>query len=163
MKTNFYLLLLLGTDTVNSLRSPASANSLFSFRPTGGLISRAGVIPISYTQDAVGAIARNVRDLAIALTVMARVGYDPQDNTTALIPPSSSGVDYSRDISSGSLRGVRFGLIRQEIDTYLQMPTDGGDRPSTLSELYRSGKFLVIPTTSTRLSGLPSAMLHTRH
>ena len=62
-----------GTDTVNSLRNPASANSLFSVRPTRGLISRAGIIPISYTQDAIGAITRTVEDLAVALTVMASV------------------------------------------------------------------------------------------
>lgn len=68
-----------GTDTVNSLRSPAASNSLFSFRPTRGLISRAGVIPISSTQDAVGAMARTVRDLALAMTVMAGIGYDPRD------------------------------------------------------------------------------------
>ena len=100
-----------GTDTVNSLRSPASANSLFSIRPTRGLISRAGVIPISYTQDAVGPIARNVEDLAVALTVMASVGYDPSDNVTALIPSSSMGKDYSAAIYGGSLQGMRFGLI----------------------------------------------------
>ena len=100
-----------GTDTVNSLRSPASANSLFSVRPTRGLISRAGVIPISYTQDAVGPIARNVEDLAVALTVMASVGYDPSDNVTALIPSSSMGKDYSAALYGGSLQGMRFGLI----------------------------------------------------
>ena len=100
-----------GTDTVNSLRSPASANSLFSIRPTRGLISRAGVIPISYTQDAVGPIARNVEDLAVALTVMASVGYDPGDNVTALIPSSSMGKDYSAALYGGSLQGMRFGLI----------------------------------------------------
>ena len=100
-----------GTDTVNSLRSPASANSLFSVRPTRGLISRTGIIPISYTQDAVGPIARNVEDLAVALTVMASVGYDPSDNVTALIPSSSIGKDYSAALYGGSLRGMRFGLI----------------------------------------------------
>ena len=203
-----------GTDTVNSLRSPASANSLFSFRPTRGLISRAGVIPISYTQDAIGAIARNVKDLAVALTVMTSVGYDPNDNTTALIPSSSVGVDYSGEIYGGSLRGLRFGLVqgffnrtasnettpvntvmddmvsilqsagativsinetvynataiatmdvqtseyREDMDSYLQLPTVGGTHPSTLNELYSSGKFLVIPsqysyvTTSLRSS-----------
>ncbi|KAL2137522.1 hypothetical protein VTI28DRAFT_9222 [Corynascus sepedonium] len=83
-----------GTDTVNSLRSPASANSLFSFRPTRGLISRAGVIPVSYTQDTVGAMARNPRDLAVALTVMARAGYDARDNITALAPPEARRKDY---------------------------------------------------------------------
>lgn len=96
---------------MNSLRSPASANSLFSFRPTRGLISRAGVIPVSYTQDAVGAIARNVKDLAVALTVMASVGHDTQDNTTALIPVSEINVDYSTFVQGGSLRGIRLGLL----------------------------------------------------
>ena len=100
-----------GTDTVNSLRSPASANSLFSMRPTRGLISRSGIIPISYTQDAIGPITRNVNDLAIALNVMASVGYDPDDNATALVPPSSVGVDYSTVGVVGSLRSIRLGLI----------------------------------------------------
>jgi len=191
-----------GTDTVNSLRSPASANSLFSVRPTRGLISRAGIIPISYTQDAAGAIARNVKDLAVALTVMASVGYDKNDNTTALIPESSVGVDYSRELYGGSLKGLRFGLIqgffnrtasnettpvndvmadmvstleaagamvvsineavynatalaafdvqtaefREEMDAYLQRSVDGGNHPSTLQEIYSSGKFLVLPS-----------------
>ena len=100
-----------GTDTVNSLRSPASANSLFSIRPTRGLISRSGIIPISFTQDAIGPIARNVDDLAVALTVMASVGYDPNDNVTALIPDSSIIEDYSAALYGGSLEGMRFGLI----------------------------------------------------
>ncbi|KAL2043773.1 hypothetical protein N7G274_003292 [Stereocaulon virgatum] len=100
-----------GTDTVNSLRSPASANSLFSVRPTRGLISRTGIMPISYTQDAVGPIARNVNDLAVALTIMASVGYDPDDNVTALIPSSSVGQDYSARLYGGALQGMRFGLM----------------------------------------------------
>lgn len=100
-----------GTDTVNSLRSPASANSLFSVRPTRGLISRGGVIPVAYTQDAVGPIARTIEDVAVALTIMASVGYDSDDNTTALVPPSSVGIDYSSNIHSGNLQGVRLGVL----------------------------------------------------
>jgi len=84
-----------GTDTVNSLRSPASANNLFSFRPTRGLISRAGVIPVSYTQDTLGAIGRCLMDIATALTVMSSVGYDPADNATSAIPPSILSTDYT--------------------------------------------------------------------
>ncbi|KAI4098007.1 MAG: hypothetical protein L6R37_006729 [Teloschistes peruensis] len=102
-----------GTDTVNSLRSPASANSLFSIRPTRGLLSRAGIIPISYTQDAIGPIARNVRDLAVALEIMASVGYDKSDNATALIPatcPSTTGYIAALE-RAGSLKGVRLGLV----------------------------------------------------
>ncbi|GAB1312127.1 hypothetical protein MFIFM68171_02337 [Madurella fahalii] len=103
--------LVTGTDTVNSLRSPASANSLFSFRPTRGLISRAGVIPVSFTQDTVGAVARNPKDLAIAMTVMASVGYDPRDNVTALVPPEVRHRDYTESLHGGSLQGLRFGLL----------------------------------------------------
>lgn len=100
-----------GTDTVNSLRSPASANSLFSIRPTRGLISRGGVIPISYTQDVLGPIGRSIEDVAIALTVMASVGYDADDNTTALVPDSFQHVDYAADLSGSPLKGKRFGLL----------------------------------------------------
>lgn len=100
-----------GTDTVNSLRSPASANSLVSIRPTRGLITRSGVIPISYTQDVVGPIARTIADLATALTVMASVGYDPLDNDTARVPPAIRGIDYSADLYGGSLKGVRLGVL----------------------------------------------------
>lgn len=102
-----------GTDTVNSLRSPAASNSLFSFRPTRGLISRAGVIPISSTQDAVGAMARTVRDLAVALTVMAGVGFDTRDNATAVVPPGIVGMDYVAALDGGSgLSGLRLGLVQ---------------------------------------------------
>ncbi|ROW13866.1 hypothetical protein VPNG_03512 [Cytospora leucostoma] len=102
-----------GTDTVNSLRSPAASNSLFSFRPTRGLISRAGVIPISYTQDAVGAMARTVRDLAVALTVMAGVGYDARDNATGLDPAGVVGTDYVAALDGGpGLGGLRLGLVQ---------------------------------------------------
>jgi len=100
-----------GTDTVNSLRNPASANSLFSFRPTRGLISRAGVIPISYTQDTLGAMARNLNDLVVALTIMSSIGYDPRDNTTAAIPPGVQCKDYSASLYGSSLKGLRLGLL----------------------------------------------------
>ncbi|MCJ1412267.1 hypothetical protein MMC19_006360 [Ptychographa xylographoides] len=100
-----------GTDTVNSLRSPASANSLCSVRPTRGLIARTGIIPISYTQDAVGPIVRTIKDAAIVLTVMASTGCDTADNTTALIPASIRNKDYAISLSTGNLRGLRLGIL----------------------------------------------------
>ncbi|KAK3298267.1 amidase signature domain-containing protein [Chaetomium fimeti] len=106
-----FAVLATGTDTVNSLRSPASANSLFSFRPTRGLISRTGVIPVSSTQDTVGAMARNPSDLAVALTVMASVGLDHRDNVTALTPSQVRHQDYSASLYGGDLKGLRFGLL----------------------------------------------------
>jgi Asp-tRNA(Asn)/Glu-tRNA(Gln) amidotransferase A subunit family amidase len=100
-----------GSDTVNSLRSPASSNNLFTLRPTRGLISRTGIIPLSFTQDAIGAMTRTVSDLAKAFTVMSSIGYDPADNVTALIPSTSIGVDYSKYLYGHSLKGMRFGLL----------------------------------------------------
>jgi Asp-tRNA(Asn)/Glu-tRNA(Gln) amidotransferase A subunit family amidase len=98
-----------GSDTVNSIRSPSSANSLVGIRPTRGLISRAGVIPVSFTQDAVGPLARTVADAAVVLDVMA--GYDPDDPVTALgvgkVPKT-----YSAFLDSHGLKGARIGVLR---------------------------------------------------
>ncbi|KAI9652317.1 MAG: hypothetical protein M1831_006864 [Alyxoria varia] len=106
-----FAVLATGTDTVNSLRSPASANSLFSCRPTWGLISRSGVIPVSYTQDTIGPIARSVKDVATTLTVMASTAYEPSDNATALAPAEARSLDYTAQIASGTLKGLRLGLV----------------------------------------------------
>ena len=98
-----------GSDTVNSIRSPASANSLVGIRPTRGLISRAGVIPVSFTQDAVGPLARTVADAAVMLDVMA--GYDPDDPVTALgvgkVPQT-----YTAFLDRNGLKGARIGVLR---------------------------------------------------
>lgn len=100
-----------GTDTVNSLRSPASANSLCSIRPTKGLITRTGIIPISTTHDVIGPIARSIKDVAIALTVMATPGYDAADNETALVPSVNRDIDYAAALSAASLKGLRLGVL----------------------------------------------------
>ncbi|KAI0377008.1 amidase signature enzyme [Hypomontagnella monticulosa] len=100
-----------GTDTVNSLRSPASANNLVSIRPSRGLLSRTGILPISYTQDNIGPIARSIPDLAVALTVMASVGVDEADNTTLLVPPEYWGIDYTSNLNNGSLKGLKIGIL----------------------------------------------------
>ena len=98
-----------GSDTVNSIRSPSSANSLVGIRPTRGLISRAGVIPVSFTQDAVGPITRTVADAAVMLDVMA--GYDPDDPVTALgvgkVPST-----YTAFLDRNALKGARLGVLR---------------------------------------------------
>jgi amidase len=97
-----------GSDTGQSIRSPASANSLVGVRPTRGLISRAGVIPCSMTQDELGPIARTVRDAAQLLDVM--VGYDPMD------PITSFGVGrhpakYAAGLHADALKGARIGVM----------------------------------------------------
>jgi amidase len=98
-----------GSDTVNSIRSPASANSVVGIRPTRGLVSRTGVIPVSFTQDAAGPMARTVADVAVMLDVMA--GYDPDDPVTALgigrIPAT-----YTAGLERNGLRNVRLAVLR---------------------------------------------------
>tara|TARA_R110002003_G_scaffold171_16_gene14033 strand:- start:20266 stop:21927 length:1662 start_codon:yes stop_codon:yes gene_type:complete len=100
-----------GTDTVNSLRSPASANSLCSIRPTKGLITRTGIIPISTTHDVIGPIAKTIKDVAVALTVMATTGYDAADNETALVPSANRNIDYAASLAGASLKGLRIGVL----------------------------------------------------
>jgi Asp-tRNA(Asn)/Glu-tRNA(Gln) amidotransferase A subunit family amidase len=97
-----------GSDTGQSIRSPASANSLVGVRPTRGLVSRAGVIPNSYTQDEIGPITRTVKDAALLLDVM--VGYDPKDPITAFgvgKPPAS----YAAGLKANALKGARIGVM----------------------------------------------------
>ena len=98
-----------GSDTVNSIRSPASANALVGIRPTKGLLSRAGIMPVSETQDAAGPIARTVSDAARLLEVMA--GYDPNDPSTAW-SVGNMPASYTPFLEHGSLRGVRIGLLK---------------------------------------------------
>jgi amidase len=97
-----------GSDTGNSIRSPSSANNLVGIRPTSGLISRAGIAPVSSTQDAIGPITRSVADGARMLDAMA--GYDPDDPITALnsgrIPPT-----YTAFLQNG-LKGARIGVLK---------------------------------------------------
>jgi amidase len=98
-----------GSDTVNSIRSPASANALVGIRPTKGLLSRAGIMPVSETQDAAGPIARTVADATRLLEVMA--GYDPDDPSTAW-SVGNTPASYTTFLEQGSLRGVRIGLLK---------------------------------------------------
>ena len=97
-----------GSDTGQSIRSPSSANSLVGVRPTRGLVSRAGVMPFSTTQDEAGPMTRTVEDAARMLEVMA--GYDPDDPITAFstgkVPRS-----YAAGLDAAGLNGARIGLL----------------------------------------------------
>src|ERR1700722_4758259 len=99
----------IGTDTVNSIRSPASANSIVGIRPTLGLVSRAGIIPNSFTQDAVGPLARTVTDAVKMLNVL--VGYDPMDPATAR-SVGNAEKDYSKYLKAKGGKDKRLGVLR---------------------------------------------------
>src|SRR6202047_1621253 len=96
-----------GSDTGGSIRSPASATSLVGLRPTRGLISRDGIVPVSFTQDTIGPMTRNVSDAARLLDAM--VGYDSNDPVTALsvgnIPKT-----YTAFLQNG-LKRARLGIL----------------------------------------------------
>ena len=100
----------LGTETDGSILSPAAACGLVGVKPTVGLTSRAGVIPISHSQDTVGPMARTVMDAALTLGVL--VGPDPRDPVTN----ESAGRffrDYTQFLDKGALRGARLGVPRR--------------------------------------------------
>ncbi|MCL2413066.1 MAG: amidase family protein [Bacteroidales bacterium] len=100
----------IGTETSGSILSPAFMNFVVGIKPTVGLISRHGIIPISSTQDIAGPMTRNVTDAAILLTAMA--GFDPNDETTESIENAGlTGVDFTQSLRLGNLQGRRLGLI----------------------------------------------------
>ncbi len=98
-----------GTDTCGSIRIPAAFASLFGLRPTQGLYSRDGIVPLSFTQDTPGPLARTVTDLAIGLDVTA--GGDPNDPQT-LVVSGKTLPKFSDSLRTGALRGARIGLFR---------------------------------------------------
>jgi amidase len=99
-----------GTETDGSVVCPSSANGLAGLKPTVGLVSRSGIIPISHSQDTAGPMARTVRDVAILLSAMA--GADAEDSATA----NSEGKtfsDYTKFLDPAGLKGARLGVVRK--------------------------------------------------
>jgi amidase len=100
----------IGTETNGSIVCPSNANGVVGIKPTVGLVSRAGIIPISHTQDTAGPMARTVADAATILGALT--GVDPRDGATA----ASAGkfhTDYTRFLDPNGLRGARIGVLRQ--------------------------------------------------
>jgi amidase len=128
-----------GTETDGSVICPSSANGLVGIKPTLGLISRAGIIPIAHSQDTAGPMCRTVSDAAILLTALA--GEDPRDAATresrGRIPP-----DYTRFLDANALKGARLGVARKyfgfsdQVDALMN---------STLEELKKLGAIIVDP------------------
>ena len=99
-----------GTETDGSIICPASVNGLVGLKPTVGLVSRNGIIPISISQDTAGPMGRNVADVAMLLNALAGVDEaDPAGHAAAGNIPE----DYSAFLKTDSLKGKRFGLLRQ--------------------------------------------------
>ena len=129
-----------GSDTVNSIRSPASANNLVGLRATQGLISLNGIMPVSKTQDAIGPIARTVADAAALLQVM--VGTDPDDPTTAAASGKATG-DYAGFLKPDALKGARLGVVKPLFGTKPEHAEVNRVMQQALATLEKAGATLV--------------------
>jgi len=101
-----YAVVAVGTETSGSILSPSSANSIVGLKPTTGLLSRSGIVPLSSTLDTPGPMTKNVTDNAIFISVM--IGEDSNDPATKESPKANK--DYWEALKTASLVGVRFGV-----------------------------------------------------
>jgi len=100
----------IGTETDGSIVCPSSSNGLAGIKPTVGLVSRSGIIPISHSQDGAGPMCRTIRDAAILLGALT--GIDPQDSATAG-SQGRSFTDYAQFCDPNGLKGARIGVARK--------------------------------------------------
>jgi amidase len=112
----------IGTETDGSIVCPANNNGIVGIKPTVGLVSRAGVVPISHTQDTVGPHARTVADAATVLNAIIQRTPDPRDPATSTVPlgqtgigkrPDLSTIDYTQSLNPNGLNGARIGVSRE--------------------------------------------------
>ena len=103
-----FTVLAIGTETDGSVVCPSGANGIVGIKPTLGLVSRDGIIPIAHSQDTAGPMARSVRDAALMLNAM--VAIDPDDPASASRPTELP--DYAANLSADGLAGTRIGVLR---------------------------------------------------
>lgn len=140
-----------GTETDGSILSPASVCGVVGMKPTVGLISRRGVIPISRSLDTPGPLARNVRDCALLLGAMS--GADPRDEATC-DGAAQRLPDYAAALDADSLGGARLGVARQFFGFHDMLEPV---YQSVLTALERAGAVLVDPVTLPHLDKLGAA------
>ena len=135
----------IGTETDGSIVCPSSANGIVGIKPTVGLTSRAGIIPISHSQDGAGPMARTVSDAAILLGALA--GVDPDDSATAG-SQGKSYTDYTRFLDPNGLKGAKIGVVRKYCGFH-----DGVDAlmNTAIEEMKRAGATVVDPADITTI------------
>jgi len=162
-----------GTDTTGSIVSPSSYNGVVGLRPTVGLISRRGIVPVSLTQDTAGPMGRNVTDVAMLLTVLA--GTDSADAASA--QADAHRTDYVQGLRRDALAGVRLGVLRGTrgddektrpvLDAALQVLAQQGAElvelpPDTLEDLSQEQRLIMLydfkEDVAAYLAGAPAAV-----
>lgn len=133
----------MGSDTCGSIRIPAAYQGLFGMRGTAGLSSRAGVVPLSSTQDEAGPLARTVTDLAIMLD--ATVGMDPNDPVTKAMADRPAPA-YRDGLRPGGLKGARIGVLRA-LMTPEMMDTAMGEKTLTALETMKAEGAEIVDVT----------------
>jgi amidase len=122
----------IGSETDGSIVCPANANGVVGIKPTVGLTSRAGVVPISHTQDTIGPHARTVADAAAALSVIQSRTFDGRDPATGGVPlgwrnrfsrPSTIPTDYTKFLDPNGLKGARIGITRVGLSGFTNVAT----------------------------------------
>lgn len=135
----------LGSDTGGSVRHPASMCSLAGMKPTYGRVSRAGVVPLSFSLDNVGPLTRTVEDNAIMLTAIA--GHDPRDPASA----RAEVTDFTGDLDKG-VKGMRIGLVRhfytKDLDAQDEMAASIDAAAATLRDLGATVEEVEMPPLS---------------
>jgi amidase len=108
----------IGTETDGSIVSPSTSNGLVGIKPTLGLVSRMGIVPIAHSQDTAGPMTRTVADAAVLLAAMA--GSDPADAPGAVARRgrAPAAADYSRALDPDGLKGARIGVVRNKLFGY---------------------------------------------
>ena len=129
----------IGTETDGSIVCPSSANSLVGIKPTLGLVSRSGIIPIAHSQDTAGPMARSVSDAAILLSAI--VGFDARDTITSQGQRHTVN-DYTKFLDPNGLKGMRLGIARKYFNFNAGVEKLMTER---LEDLKRLGAILVDP------------------
>lgn len=141
----------IGTETSGSLLHPASRNGVVTVKPTVGLISRAGIVPIAHSQDTAGPMARTVRDAAMLLNVLA--AKDPRDPMTER---QRRPADYTADLARDAMKGARIGVPSDPADPlndcyYGKLPSDGAKLMADVIEVMQDlGAVIVRASMPTR-------------
>jgi amidase len=129
-----------GTETDGSIVSPSSANGLVGIKPTLGLLSRTGIVPISHSQDTAGPMARTVADAAALLGAMA--GPDADDPATRQSATKGSR-DYTRFLDGNGLRGARLGVVRNRL--FGSSPAADRLAGEAIADMKKAGAIIVDP------------------
>jgi Asp-tRNA(Asn)/Glu-tRNA(Gln) amidotransferase A subunit family amidase len=143
----------LGTDTGNSIRGPAAHTSLVGIRPTLGLTSRDGIVPLFLSRDTGGPLARTVADAAAILDVVA--GTDPADAATAAAD-SHKPDSYLKSLDKDGLKGARIGVLRQFLDATKDDPEVIKLFEEALADMKRQGATIV---DDVRVPDIPTSKL----